>query len=1368
MHQYITPHFSAYSSLEDFMEPKAKNRTFSWEEDDTSIESPQSISDFAKYKRAFIVGEPGCGKSTLLRLIAQQLAQHDRKTAFIPLNQLVGKNIEELINNAHKFNGGAEVISDKPDFKSENFELKNGDNITICLDALDEISPAFFNETLNKIRDFSNIYSEVFILISCRRHYIESLISKFIPFKDYQYIAIDSFSDIQIRDFIAKNYNFQKDIVDALIKNTYTNNKGSVLQVPRYLEVLAETIKEDGLTAERVAKIKRVDFFEKFIYKKLETEVSTTIGKANEVILTKRVLEKLALIMEIYQTTRITKDELITFLDDTNSNANLIFLNHYEIETFITRVLKSFGEKIEFDNTEFQEYLAAKELLRLGQKSQILYDLIIEPNLKQIYTNWYDVLRYVLEIEASQIVPVVAFLKQKGNYLVSDDFFTLISTVDNNALSEDHQSFIFETLFRYHQKGGVYFDIFKARLLTNYFKLSNYKEFSGDTKISSTEDERLLINQVLIIQQLIKANRLTQEQSNDWSDRLLEVSQFNLFPNLQSCALYCLSEYQDLSLFIRNLNCYKISKKAVRKDFIYAISRVNPNSNLFVKFIIHEATAGNTEAKKSINSVTNHKQIGYLLLKLINDLDFLYEFCKQDGYYYSNNYQGLINNIDQNYSDDIGQKVKLLLKAIFGLDSMYRNKADELIKSLITIAVKHDSNYLLELLTLVPSDYFFRSFEKLISNVILPYQVDGFVKKAKTLKYGDTLTERLFFYIKHSDNPKKDQIYEMGRIYYEELYKIWEAPQEPEEDEELKKLRIYNKFKNQLTSIPGYYDSNLFSTFYNNSDVVQAKASATDIKRLKVILLDLFARNDLNDFSLKLSPKKNNSRTISFNNRFLFSLGFYLKVALELRLDCEIKKYRKLFVQYLPISSDEGDVNFIINYLNELDDEDITNLLEICKNRSDHFLQYSPSNFISIIRRVKRKEFIPFLINYAEDGSLEFYEKEKAIDCLGYLTAEEAYIISLFKKYNTNNEIALAEATNAVLIRYYRNKEAIEWRFTAIQNRKKPYIRNYDSGPGYVSNWELEIDNPKFFQVIINLIDQSLIPKIKTLLDFSFDIRTDYRYTEYSNYIFRVVYEFYKALKNLEDFKILLDLKRYINSHQNQAGAISFKEFLRSLEIEYLDIFGKATNISDSVKKYNELKATRFHTITSSMELARTVQEVLYEDIITFVQKEGFYKPIQYLTGQLPRKKKNRGGSKNPKAQNTSYAYVNEDAIQKTLKIQIENCLLKRGIRDIDIHREVQLHNDLRLDLLVNYGFIGPVMLELKLLHNPEICDATKRNEYKKKLKKYLEGSYSDFGIYAIFKVKNNPKHDEAFNDLKNEYSDLENLNVILIDCTIV
>ncbi len=83
--------------------------------------------------------------------------------------------------------------------------------------------------------------------------------------------------------------------------------------------------------------------------------------------ITKRLLEKLALTMEVYQSTTISKDEFMTFLDELQSDLKLGALAQLSLQKFFDKsLLKDNHESIEFENTEFQEYLAAKEITRFS------------------------------------------------------------------------------------------------------------------------------------------------------------------------------------------------------------------------------------------------------------------------------------------------------------------------------------------------------------------------------------------------------------------------------------------------------------------------------------------------------------------------------------------------------------------------------------------------------------------------------------------------------------------------------------------------------------------------------------------------------------------------------------------------------------------------------------------------------------------------------------------------------------------------------------------------------------------------------------------------------------------------------------------
>ena len=82
-----------------------------------------------------------------------------------------------------------------------------------------------------------------------------------------------------------------------------------------------------------------------------------------------------------------------------------------------------------------------------------------------------------------------------------------------------------------------------------------------------------------------------------------------------------------------------------------------------------------------------------------------------------------------------------------------------------------------------------------------------------------------------------------------------------------------------------------------------------------------------------------------------------------------------------------------------------------------------------------------------------------------------------------------------------------------------------------------------------------------------------------------------------------------------------------------------------------------------------------------------------------------------------------EQLIQKTIKTKIENSLLRKGF-SVQMLRESQLLDDRRPDFLIYYGFLGPIVVEVKLsshddLHPNKSFDKT--TSYKR-LHQYMKG----------------------------------------------
>ncbi len=202
----------------------------------------------------------------------------------------------------------------------------------------------------------------------------------------------------------------------------------------------------------------------------------------------------------------------------------------------------------------------------------------------------------------------------------------------------------------------------------------------------------------------------------------------------------------------------------------------------------------------------------------------------------------------------------------------------------------------------------------------------------------------------------------------------------------------------------------------------------------------------------------------------------------------------------------------------------------------------------------------------------------------------------------------------------------------------------------------------------------------------------------------------------------------------------------QQLKLEYLIYIGKPQNISDCIKKYNIFKENQYLEIATPRDLFELVQDTINTKIKNWWNSEGgleFVKKYGQPNGQIRQ---------------------DEDFIQKTIKPHLEIALINSGLREegLNIQRESQLQNNNRTDFLIFYGFIGPILIEIKLFSNPQARESTKEGKkYKAKLKSYVNGTKSHYGIFLVFETDERDTKEKYLSKLQKLYSQEKNIKVI-------
>ncbi|RZL42514.1 MAG: hypothetical protein EOP00_23420 [Pedobacter sp.] len=492
---YITPEISEFKTLADLIK--------SWSEKPAIRFAPDIQPTFAQINDkafSFIIGEPGYGKSTLIK----KLAEENKDESFIidckELKKINNKEIQERLQSTqHAY-----------------------------FDGLDEVSPIDFLWALETIQEYQQTYLGLKVTIACRSHYVNRYELEVSKITEATFYEIGHFNGNQVRNFL-EHYLDNEETIELILKRTITNDGIFVLRTPRYLEAFVQSIKDNKLTKKEIETLGRTEIFEKVIYHKLNHEVQQSQNNGrqkNEVYITQRVLEKLAFVMEIYQINEINKQELITYLDEVQSNVSLMFLNTGNIDEFIERTLKTVNhESLSFENTEFQEYLAAKELIRLSNTEQSLYDIILHPQLRIPYLNWYDVLQYALELNGNQIInSLTQLINSNPGHQLDERLIDLLLGEGIEKVDKKLKAELFTVLFNYYQHNGRYLfhkNDLLARLYDNTINSEDFQALYPDD--FSEIGKQQFINKLLIVSSLAVLKTLNSKSLPDWQKTIEDL-----------------------------------------------------------------------------------------------------------------------------------------------------------------------------------------------------------------------------------------------------------------------------------------------------------------------------------------------------------------------------------------------------------------------------------------------------------------------------------------------------------------------------------------------------------------------------------------------------------------------------------------------------------------------------------------------------------------------------------------------------------------------------------------------------------------------------------------------------------------------------
>ena len=206
---------------------------------------------------------------------------------------------------------------------------------------------------------------------------------------------------------------------------------------------------------------------------------------------------------------------------------------------FDKSLLKDNIDYLEFENQEFLDFLASKELSRFEKVEQVFFDLAVEPNLKEVFTSWFYVMPFVLEQYPFMINIMLEFLEKNFDKTLREDYFNVLINIDNKFLDHKIKSRIFNLVFDYYTSHNQWLHSHASKLVYFYDENKHYKKIINSISGDLDKNKVKIRNAIDIIEEISYHSLLTKSQLEFWKDKFSEYLNLDIkkYKNLHSAII---------------------------------------------------------------------------------------------------------------------------------------------------------------------------------------------------------------------------------------------------------------------------------------------------------------------------------------------------------------------------------------------------------------------------------------------------------------------------------------------------------------------------------------------------------------------------------------------------------------------------------------------------------------------------------------------------------------------------------------------------------------------------------------------------------------------------------------------------------------
>ncbi|MBP7775202.1 MAG: hypothetical protein KA069_01230 [Candidatus Saccharimonas sp.] len=1298
--EYIRPRFRIANSYDELLKYKQDDLGYLVRDDDSvgRIE----LEDILKHKLVFIVAEPGHGKTRLI----DELEKLSQGTIFRAdfRTKLPQQNTADWLQNK-----GASAQDD-----------------VILLDGLDESPARDIASTIYGLVDYIKQRREAIFVISCRVHYFSNYQHIFSELPHAEYLLIQPLERQEAREFLTSlrvGAGTIKTLFDSMPMRQ--GQSGSVLQSPRYLELIAKKVKDLDFNVEQ---LNRSTLFASFVIGALYKEDEKNGRQLAEY--KQRLLEQLALTMETAQVNEITSDEFVTFLDRAQSDIKLL-LGNGEMESIVEHsLLANTDRKIRFTNTEVQEYLAARYITRMADPIRKTFVLAFDHHTRQLIPSWRNTVSYIID-ELPEIARYIIDL-QPSRLVLDENTEQLVTGVTADGMSQEDKTYIFEYIWNQHSQLAHFLDRDVSFNLARYANSGQIADILQNlATMKNTKSNHVpLLNVIIFCGNVLLLNKYNPEERKEVVSRLLHLALSSKNTTVQYNAVHALMSTEDSTILQQVLPLAASADDAVFgavQTFAYELDRNSQDA--IDLYIIGMKRNDLYRSRLGLEELDTVDAIGYFLQQLATDPGLTKPVIDHDRLF-TKEQSNFLNNVNAHWQSSWLSLLKQFIILAFNIEHGYYAEHSAFVATVVRLIAEKDAEYFSELLqaSLKPDDnghpFLFRTSSSLAQ--IMPIDaVDHVVRQMANAGDEKWLLWRLIEGIPYSDNPKKAAIEQRARQLLPIDYKIHDKQdrkqQKQREENTLtaKFNKIYRQIADDITNkqLRSLGDAaNMIARYLmdtNRREPLEYNETQTAYlwDNLKRHVLDHFDTSQVEFSSTRQQDGSKSYRMTNFvpwvEKALLF--GFLTK-----RKD--LGNYKQKILEIFPYMYEQQQNDFLENM--PLNNEDISIIMKAFDDVDSDKAQFLPRNFIEFANTHAIERAVPVLRKMVFANGLMHYEKIEALRASEALKPDKAYlqmVLSHYQKQTDAGSRDIIEATNSLLIAKHEDPEAISRRFKLLRDRAFD-VPTHESGLMYsVSDAESELHDKTMAKPLMSLTNQKYLKQFLQLLYDSFEInQKGAGWSRYAAYLWQICSDYFSNLSVTQDTSILRQIEEIVKKFPAYVTA-DFIRYMNGVRDKFLEQMGSKKPFVQAISLVNNINTIDEHTIGSHDELVLEVEELL-KSLDRWVKQEG-----------------------------AKLADGDETNTQRNIEIRLDNLLLQKyGKTDVlRIERESQASDGTRTDFYVYSGFFGPVLVELKLSTHSDLnmSGNLKKKESFTSMQKYMQQFEARNGILLVYRhQKTEPK----------------------------